>query len=235
MSDNPYLSKLRKNDEVIDNFILMRKILEDTFHILKQENLQFKQRNEFLEKENLKSKEVLYQINNKNINKVIEKLQEENNKLLEKLEKFDSSKKIDFNEELNYLKNKLNDIDNKNVFLTQEKNLLEKQISVLNSNKWKNQNSTTDTNLNINYSSKYLCKENPNQEYENLLREQFESMKNTFMKKLSEAGEELNSFKYNSKKEITKLKDNLNRCIHIRELFSIQFTEIKKFLDLKVF
>jgi hypothetical protein len=157
-SDNPYLSKLRKNDEVIDNFILMRKILEDVFQNLKNENLQFKERNEILEKENLKSKETLYQINNRNANKIIEKLQEENTKLLEKLEKFENSKKIDFNEELNYLKSKLYDIENKNSILTQEKIFLEKQISVLNTNKRKNSNYTTNTNININHTSRYFKK-----------------------------------------------------------------------------
>jgi hypothetical protein len=232
-SDNPYLSKLRKNDEVIDNFILMRKILEDVFQNLKNENLQFKERNEILEKENLKSKETLYQINNRNANKIIEKLQEENTKLLEKLEKFENSKKIDFNEELNYLKSKLYDIENKNVILTQEKNFLEKQISVLNTNKRKNSNYTTNTN--INHSSRYFSqKEDPNEEYENLLREQFEVMKNTFSKKLSDTCEELNNLKSNYKKEITKLKDEVNLCRNIRELFSNQSTEIKKFLDVRV-
>ena len=67
--------------------------------------------------------------------------------------------------------------------------------------------------------------------YEELLIEQFETMRNSFIKKIENINMELVAIKYNYKKSIIYIEEELKQEKQIKELFLNQFSQLQKLIN----
>lgn len=67
--------------------------------------------------------------------------------------------------------------------------------------------------------------------YEELLIEQFETMRNSFIKKIENINIELVTIKSNYKKSIIYIEEELKQEKQIKELFLKQFSELQKLIN----
>ena len=64
--------------------------------------------------------------------------------------------------------------------------------------------------------------------YEQLLQEQFDEMKKSFMKKIEQQNNTITDMKIDARKKIYSLEDELKQVTYIKDVFLKQITELKK-------
>ncbi len=68
--------------------------------------------------------------------------------------------------------------------------------------------------------------------YEELMQEQFDTMKKSFIKKIEIQNDEVNNLKLDSRRKVNNLQDELNQVTHTKHLFLKQITELQKQLGI---
>jgi hypothetical protein len=63
------------------------------------------------------------------------------------------------------------------------------------------------------------------------MQEQFDNMKNSFVKKIEILNEEMNSIKIESRRKVNMLQDDLTQAVYIKDLFLKQINELHKKFD----
>jgi hypothetical protein len=217
--DHKNQHKIRKSEELIENFIMIRKILDDIYKSLIKTNTEMNSKITVLEQKNRELDEKIKELEFRDMNKTLIKIEEENLKLLEFLKQNEVRDKNKFYEEIECANKKYESLSIKYEVLIEEKNYLEKQVNLLTQGMKKNSL--------ISQKQKDL-----NESYECLLIEQFDLMKNSFVKKLINNSNEMNTLKVSYKKEINKLKEEKISQVSLKELFQNQIITVRTLIKI---
>lgn len=60
------------------------------------------------------------------------------------------------------------------------------------------------------------------------MQEQFDNMKNTFLKKIEQLNEETSQIKLDSRRKVNMLQEDLTQAVYVKDLFLRQITELQK-------
>ena len=134
-------------------------------------------------------------------------------KVLEEYEKSIKKERGDFNknisDEIKELNNKVNKLEEENNILNDEKKNLEKNIKELRGNKMDDDS------------------------YENILREQFEEMKEAFKEKINSLNDELEGIKQETRVKMYQMEEDLKQSNYLKNIFLEQVSSLQSQLDKK--
>ena len=132
-------------------------------------------------------------------------------KILEKYEKNIKKEKAEFNkkisEEIKELNNEINKLKEENEILIEEKNNLENNIDVI-----KGKNYDQDS-------------------YENILRDQFNDMKEAFKEKINELNEELENIKQETRVKFYQMEEDLKQANYLKNAFLEEISSLQDKLE----
>ena len=132
-------------------------------------------------------------------------------KILEKYEKNIKKEKAEFNkkisEEIKELNNEINKLKEENEILKEEKNNLEKNIDAI-----KGKNYDQDS-------------------YENILRDQFNDMKEAFKEKINELNEELENIKQETRVKFYQMEEDLKQANYLKNAFLEEISSLQDKLE----
>ena len=134
-------------------------------------------------------------------------------KVLEEYEKSIKKERGDFNknisDEIKELNSKVNKLEEENNILNDEKKNLEKNIEELRGNKMDDDS------------------------YENILREQFEEMKEAFKEKINSLNDELEGIKQETRVKMYQMEEDLKQSNYLKNIFLEQVSSLQSQLDNK--
>ena len=134
-------------------------------------------------------------------------------KVLAEYEKIIKKERGDFNknisDEIKELNNKVNKLEEENSILNDEKKNLEKNIEELRGNKMDDDS------------------------YENILREQFDEMKEAFKEKINSLNDELESVKQETRVKMYQMGEDLKQSNYLKNIFLEQVSSLQSQLDNK--
>lgn len=220
---NKTINKIRKTDDLIETFLLLRKYIEDIFQIKEDELKDITNKYENLKIEYNKIKN--NNLNNiyRETNNLLNKIENDNIKLIEKLKDYDNSNKNKLYEEIKKLYIQIDELKTANEILTHENKYLTKQTNLYNKEKI-NTNYKNKHNIQININT--LSGDNLNDSYDQLVQEQFNTMKDSFILKINLLNQELNLFVIENK----KIQEELRQYKLIKEVFIYQIADIRKYI-----
>ena len=64
------------------------------------------------------------------------------------------------------------------------------------------------------------------------MQEQFSTMKNSFLKKITDMNEEFNQYKSQSRRKIYNLEEDFNQASYLKDIFLKQITEYQKIYNI---
>ena len=170
----------------------------------KKENI-FINNNENENKEKIFNTEIKLDNNNDNKNN-LKKILDEYEKVIKK-EKFEFNQKI--NEEIKELNIEINKLKKENDVLIQEKNNLEKNIETIRGKK-------------LDQDS-----------YENVLRDQFNDMKEAFKEKINELNDELENIKQETRVKFYQKEEELKQANYLKNAFLEEISSLQDKLENK--
>ena len=170
----------------------------------KKENI-FINNNENENKEKIINTEIKLNNNNDNKNN-LKKILDEYEKVIKK-EKFEFNQKI--NEEIKELNIEINKLKEENDVLIQEKNNLEKNIETIRGKK-------------LDQDS-----------YENILRDQFNDMKEAFKEKINELNDELENIKQETRVKFYQKEEELKQANYLKNAFLEEISSLQDKLENK--
>ena len=170
----------------------------------KKENI-FINNNENENKEKIFNTEIKLNNNNDNKNN-LKKILDEYEKVIKK-EKFEFNQKI--NEEIKELNIEINKLKEENDVLIQEKNNLEKNIETIRGKK-------------LDQDS-----------YENILRDQFNDMKEAFKEKINELNDELENIKQETRVKFYQKEEELKQANYLKNAFLEEISSLQDKLENK--
>ena len=170
----------------------------------KKENI-FINNNENENKEKIINTEIKLNNNNDNKNN-LKKILDEYEKVIKK-EKFEFNQKI--NEEIKELNIEINKLKEENDVLIQEKNNLEKNIETMRGKK-------------LDQDS-----------YENILRDQFNDMKEAFKEKINELNDELENIKQETRVKFYQKEEELKQANYLKNAFLEEISSLQDKLENK--
>ena len=170
----------------------------------KKENI-FINNNENENKEKMFNTEIKLNNNNDNKNN-LKKILDEYEKVIKK-EKFEFNQKI--NEEIKELNIEINKLKEENDVLIQEKNNLEKNIETIRGKK-------------LDQDS-----------YENILRDQFNDMKEAFKEKINELNDELENIKQETRVKFYQKEEELKQANYLKNAFLEEISSLQDKLENK--
>jgi len=134
-------------------------------------------------------------------------------KVLEEYEKSIKKERGDFtkniSDEIKELNTKVNKLEEENNILNDEKKNLEKNIEELRGNKMDDDS------------------------YENILREQFEEMKEAFKEKINSLNDELESIKQETRVKMYQMEEDLKQSNYLKNIFLEQVSSLQSQIDNK--
>ena len=205
------LNELKKKTEINSNDTNKDKILElkeKEINILKKENENLKTKLE--EEKDIKS---TTSVNNSTIFETEVKFKDSKDfkKILENFENEAKKSRSEFctkiNEEIKEIKTKFDKLEENYNVINEERKSLKKNIDKL-----KKTNYDPDS-------------------YEEVLREQFETMKNSFLKKIEILEEELNNIKQESRLKLYQMEEEMKECNYLKNVFLNQVITLQSKLE----
>ena len=205
------LNELKKKTEINSNDTNKDKILElkeKEINILKKENENLKTKLE--EEKDIKS---TTSVNNSTIFETEVKFKDSKDfkKILENFENEAKKSRAEFctkiNEEIKEIKTKFDKLEENYNVINEERKSLKKNIDKL-----KKTNYDPDS-------------------YEEVLREQFETMKNSFLKKIEILEEELNNIKQESRLKLYQMEEEMKECNYLKNVFLNQVITLQSKLE----
>ena len=205
------LNELKKKTEINSNDTNKDKILElkeKEINILKKENENLKTKLE--EEKDIKS---TTSVNNSTIFETEVKFKDSKDfkKILENFENEAKKSRAEFctkiNEEIKEIKTKFDKLEENYNVINEERKSLKKNIDKL-----KKTNYDPDS-------------------YEEVLREQFETMKNSFLKKIEILEEELNNIKQESRLKLYQMEEEMKECNYLKNVFLNQVITLQAKLE----
>jgi chromosome segregation ATPase len=205
----------------IDNDNLKKKINEqnnqtsnanDNMKELDAKNNEIKKLNEEIEK---LEKKIKKNENEKNVFQTEIKINgyDDLKKVLEQYEKNIKKERGEFNknisDEIKELNNKINKLEEENSILNDEKNNLEKNLEEFRGRK-------------IDQDS-----------FENILREQFQEMKEAFKEKINDLNDELNDIKQETRVKMYQMEEDLKQSNYLKNIFLEQISSLQTQLENK--
>ena len=206
------LNELKKKTEINSNDTNKDKILElkeKEINILKKENEKLKLKLE--EEKDIKTSST--SVNNSNIFETEVKFKDSKDfkKILENFENEAKKSRAEFctkiNEEIKEIKTKFDKLEENYNVINEERKSLKKNIDKL-----KKTNYDPDS-------------------YEEVLREQFETMKNSFLKKIEILDEELNNIKHESRLKLYQMEEEMKECNYLKNIFLNQVITLQAKLE----
>ena len=205
------LNELKKKTEINSNDTNKDKILElkeKEINILKKENENLKTKLE--EEKDIKS---TTSVNNSTIFETEVKFKDSKDfkKILENFENEAKKSRAEFctkiNEEIKEIKTKFDKLEENYNVINEERKSLKKNLDKL-----KKTNYDPDS-------------------YEEVLREQFETMKNSFLKKIEILEEELNNIKQESRLKLYQMEEEMKECNYLKNVFLNQVITLQAKLE----
>ena len=205
------LNELKKKTEINSNDTNKDKILElkeKEINILKKENENLKTKLE--EEKDIKS---TTSVNNSTIFETEVKFKDSKDfkKILENFENEAKKSRAEFctkiNEEIKEIKTKFDKLEENYNVINEERKSLKKNLDKL-----KKTNYDPDS-------------------YEEVLREQFETMKNSFLKKIEILEEELNNIKQESRLKLYQMEEEMKECNYLKNVFLNQVITLQSKLE----